>query len=41
MGDIIVAVIVFAAGLVTGWVFLPEPKFVRDFFVSQGWAKPK
>ena len=27
-------------GLVLGWVFLPEPKFVRDFFVRIGWAKP-
>lgn len=30
----------FGAGLLTGWLFLPEPKFVRDFFVRIGWAKP-
>ena len=28
-------------GLVLGWVFLPEPKFVRDIFVQIGWAKAK
>jgi hypothetical protein len=26
-------------GLILGWVFLPEPKFVRDFFVRVGLAK--
>lgn len=26
------------AGLVLGWIFLPEPKFVRDAFVRIGWA---
>lgn len=29
-----------AIGAVVAWVFLPEPKFVRDFFVRMGWAKP-
>jgi hypothetical protein len=28
------------AGLLTGWMFLPEPKFVRNFFVRMGLAKP-
>lgn len=27
-------------GLILGWVVLPEPAFVRDFFVKIGWAKP-
>lgn len=31
----------FGAGLIAGWVFLPEPKVVRDFFVKLGWAKVK
>lgn len=26
-------------GLIAGWIFLPEPKFIRDFFVRMGWAK--
>lgn len=29
-----------AVGLVVGWVFLPEPAFVRRFFERMGWAKP-
>lgn len=41
MGDFIGALFFFGAGLVCGWVFLPEPKLVRDFFVRLGWAKPK
>ena len=28
-------------GLVLGWVFLPEPSFVRKFFVRVGLAKEK
>lgn len=32
--------IAFGAGLLCGWIFLPEPKFLRDFFVRIGWAKP-
>lgn len=27
-------------GMVIGWIFLPEPKWVRDIFVKWGWAKP-
>jgi hypothetical protein len=30
-----------AIGLVLGWVFLPEPVFVRNFFVKIGLAKEK
>ena len=30
-----------AIGLVLGWIFLPEPKFIRDIFVQMGWAKSK
>lgn len=41
MGEILGAAFFVAVGLVVGWVFLPEPKFVRDFFVRIGWAKPK
>ncbi len=33
-------VAVFVAGLVVGWIFLPEPAIVRKFFVWLGWAKP-
>lgn len=29
-----------AGGLVLGWIFLPEPTFIRNFFVKIGWAKP-
>jgi hypothetical protein len=32
-------VIGFGAGLVVGWTLLPEPAFVRDFFVRIGWAR--
>lgn len=28
-------------GLVLGWIALPEPAFVRSFFVRIGWAKEK
>lgn len=28
-----------AIGLVLGWVFLPEPAFVRSFFERMGIAK--
>lgn len=38
MGNVIIG---FIGGLVAGWVFLPEPKFVRDFFVKMGLAKQK
>lgn len=31
----------FGAGLVAGWIFLPEPARVRAFFVKIGWAQPK
>lgn len=34
-------VIGIVIGLVLGWVFLPEPKIVRDFFVRIGLAKEK
>jgi hypothetical protein len=31
--------IAFGAGLIVGWIFFPEPKFLRDFFVRIGLAK--
>lgn len=30
----------FLGGAIVAWVFLPEPAFVRRFFVRIGWAKP-
>lgn len=30
----------FGGGLLVGWFFFPEPKFLRDMFVRWGWAKP-
>lgn len=29
------------AGLIAGWIFLPEPALVRAFFVRIGWAQPR
>jgi hypothetical protein len=31
----------FGSGLIVGWVVLPEPAFVRRFFVRIGWAKER
>lgn len=41
MGDVAWTAACIALGLVLGWIFLPEPKGVRDFFVRLGWAKQK
>jgi hypothetical protein len=41
MSDLIMIAVAFAAGLVVGWIFLPEPAFVRNAFVQIGWAKAK
>lgn len=40
MGEVLWTICCIAFGLVLGWIFLPEPKIVRDFFVKIGWAKP-
>lgn len=40
MSELILLALVFGAGLVVGWTVLPEPAFVRAFFVRIGWAKP-
>jgi type II secretory pathway component PulJ len=39
MIELLIGVFIFAAGLVVGWVFLPEPAFVRRFFERIGWAR--
>jgi hypothetical protein len=39
MGDILLGAICFGAGLLTAWIFLPEPKFVREFWEKMGWAR--
>lgn len=39
--DLLMGLIVGGAvGAVVAWIFLPEPAFVRRFFVKIGWAKP-
>lgn len=40
MGELFLFALGIAVGLVLGWIALPEPKFVRAFFVRLGWAKP-
>lgn len=30
----------FAGGVFLGWVILPCPQVVRDWWARQGWAKP-
>lgn len=40
MDFLIILAIGFAAGAIVAWVFLPEPAFIRRFFVKIGWAKP-
>lgn len=32
------SIITFAAGLLVGWVFLPEPKWFRDLWAKTGIA---
>lgn len=29
----------FAGGLVVGWMVLPAPKFVTNFWIKRGWAQ--
>lgn len=41
MSELVLGLLGFGGGLIVGWIFLPEPAFVRAFFVRQGWAKPK
>jgi hypothetical protein len=41
MDNVATLVLGIGIGLVLGWIFLPEPKFVRDFFVRIGWANPR
>lgn len=40
MGFLMGIVIGAAGGAIVAWIFLPEPAFVRRFFVKIGWAKP-
>jgi hypothetical protein len=30
----------FISGAIVAWIFLPEPAFIRRFFIKIGWAKP-
>jgi hypothetical protein len=39
MGDIVWSIMCFGAGLLTAWIFLPEPKIVREFWEKMGWAR--
>jgi len=41
MSFIVGIVFGFGVGLIAGWMFLPEPAFVRRFFVRIGWAKER
>lgn len=41
MSELLFASLAFGSGLIVGWIFLPEPAFVRSFFVRVGWAAPK
>lgn len=40
IGDLISHAAVGVVCLTIGW-YLPQPQFVRDFFVRIGWASPK
>jgi hypothetical protein len=39
MDFLITIFIGFGAGLLVGWMVLPAPKFVQDFWVRMGWAE--
>lgn len=41
IGSLFGLALAFGGGLVAGWIFLPEPAYVRAFFVRMGWAKEK
>lgn len=28
-----------AGGLIVGWMFLPEPVFLREWWAKHGWAR--
>ena len=38
MSCLMFSLIVGIGGLVLGWMVLPAPKFVTDFWIRQGWA---
>jgi len=38
MSTLIFGAICAAGGLLAGWVLLPEPKFIRDFWAARGWT---
>jgi hypothetical protein len=40
MGDLMMLAIAFGAGAVFGWMIMPAPKPVTDFWIRMGWAKP-
>lgn len=39
MSSMVIALLFGGAGLIVGWMVLPAPKFVTDFWIRQGWAK--
>lgn len=40
MGSLLFGGLCFGGGLFVGWVILPCPQVVRDFWARYGWAKP-
>lgn len=36
MGDFVYTALIFGAGLFVGWVLLPAPKFITDWWKSLG-----
>lgn len=40
MGGLLFGALCFGGGLFVGWVVLPCPQGVRDWWAKHGWAKP-
>lgn len=37
--EIILIALAFACGLICGWIALPEPVWLREFWTARGWAR--